>query len=84
MGVTNTPAPSARAIISRATKEDFDLLRDLLNAIRELPSSPRNFPVTSLQVNTGATTIHTDKPNVGMSCTFTIGSFFWWRTLVRW
>ena len=75
LGVTNTPAPNPHGIISRVTLQDVSLTCRLLNAICLLPGWPRNFPMTSLQINTGRTSVHVDKPNIGLSCTFSIGSF---------
>ena len=75
LGVTNTPAPRARGIISKATWDSFELVCEIMHILRSLPGWPPDFPTTSLQVNTGTTTIHTDKPNIGMSCTLSIGSF---------
>ena len=54
---------------------DYELVQRILWHLRSLPTWPVDFPFTSVQVNTGATRVHVDKPNVGLSCTFSLGSF---------
>ena len=75
LGVTNTPAPNAKGVISKVTWDSYALVREIMWVLRSVPGWPEDFPTTSLQVNSGSTAVHADKPNIGMSCTLSVGSF---------